>query len=193
MALDINAFLGSYPFRPLPDGAPGALLRAMDRTGIERAWVSHLAAMFWRDPAAGNRELYRALREHDRLRPVPAVHPEFPEWEGVLEEAAANGAPAIRCDPNFYGIHPAGEAMHQLARACADQRLPRAAASLERIGTASRASAALRTAGSVPPPGDATAAAILAAMTGSSSVQSPAWSIHSIVAESRTALPVRRP
>ncbi len=58
MRLDVNAFLGSYPFRRVPGTSPEALLRAMDRVSVDRAWVSHLPGIFWRDPAAGNPWLY---------------------------------------------------------------------------------------------------------------------------------------
>jgi predicted TIM-barrel fold metal-dependent hydrolase len=118
MRTDVNAFVGSYPFRRVPGTAPEALLGAMDRTGIDEAWVSHLPGIFWRDPAAGNTWLLEATRLQPRLHPVPAVHPELAGWEDVLLAAVDAGAPAVRCDPTFYGIAPAGPAMRALAAAC---------------------------------------------------------------------------
>jgi predicted TIM-barrel fold metal-dependent hydrolase len=119
MRTDVNAFLGSYPYRRVPGTSPEALLEAMDRTRIDEAWVSHLPGVFWRDPAAGNGWLLETTRAHPRLRPVPAVHPEMAGWEGVLRAAAEVGAPAVRCDPTYYGIGPAGPSMRALAGACA--------------------------------------------------------------------------
>ena len=58
MRIDVNSFLGSYPFRRVPGTSPEALLRALDRVGIDLAWVSHLPGIFWRDPAEGNSWLY---------------------------------------------------------------------------------------------------------------------------------------
>jgi predicted TIM-barrel fold metal-dependent hydrolase len=118
MRTDVNAFLGSYPYRRVPGTSPEALLEAMDRTGIDEAWVSHLPGIFWRDPAAGNAWLVETTREHPRLRPVLAVHPEMGAWEAVLRAAAEVGAPAVRCDPTYYGIGPAGPSMRALAGAC---------------------------------------------------------------------------
>jgi predicted TIM-barrel fold metal-dependent hydrolase len=118
MRIDVNAFLGSYPYRRVPGTSPGALLEAMDRVGVEEAWVSHLPGIFWRDPAAGNPWLLETTRAHPRLRPVLAVHPEIPGWEAVLRSAAEVGAPAVRCDPTHYGIAPAGSSMRSLATAC---------------------------------------------------------------------------
>ncbi len=119
MRTDVNAFLGSYPYRRVPGTSPQALLEAMDRTGIAEAWVSHLPGVFWRDPAAGNGWLLETTRAHPRLRPVPAVHPEMAGWEGVLRAAAEVGAPAVRCDPTYYGLGPAGPSMRALTGACA--------------------------------------------------------------------------
>ena len=118
MRVDVNAFLGAYPFRRVPGTSPEALLAAMDRTGIDEAWVSHLPSIFWRDPAAGNAWLLETTRAHARLRPVLALHPEIAGWEGVLRTAADVGAPAVRCDPTYYGIAPAGPSMRALVQAC---------------------------------------------------------------------------
>ncbi|HEU4955232.1 MAG TPA: hypothetical protein VFT28_11680 [Gemmatimonadales bacterium] len=118
MRTDVNAFLGSYPYRRVPGTSPDALLEAMDRTGIDEAWVSHLPGIFWRDPAVGNGWLLETTGGHHRLRPVLAVHPEMAGWESVVRAAAEVGAPAVRCDPTYYGIGAAGLSMRALAGAC---------------------------------------------------------------------------
>jgi uncharacterized protein len=124
MRTDVNAFLGSYPYRRVPGTSPEGLLAAMDRSGIDEAWVSHLPGIFWRDPTAGNAWLLQTAQAHPRLRPVPAVHPELAGWEDVVRAAAKAGAPAVRCDPTFYGIAPAGPSMRALVAACGRAGLP---------------------------------------------------------------------
>ena len=124
MRVDVNSFVGSYPFRRVPGTSPDALLRAMDRVSIDRAWVSHLPGIFWRDPAAGNPWLYETAARHDRLAPVPAVHPAVSGWEALLGEARDAGAPAVRCDPTYHGIDPSGAQMQALARGCAAAGVP---------------------------------------------------------------------
>jgi predicted TIM-barrel fold metal-dependent hydrolase len=124
MRLDVNSFLGSYPFRRVPGTSPDALLRAMDRVAVDRAWVTHLPGIFWRDPAAGNPWLYETTARHDRLQPVPAVHPGLNGWEAVLTEARATGVPAVRCDPTYYGLDPVGAEMRALTQACSAEGLP---------------------------------------------------------------------
>ncbi len=124
MRIDVNAFLGAYPFRKLPGTSPDALLRALDRAEIAAAWVSHLPSVFWRAPAEGNAWLYETTGSEPRFKPVPAVHPGLNGWEETLGEAADRGAPAVRCDPLYYGLDPAGSELRVLAAACGAARLP---------------------------------------------------------------------
>lgn len=128
MRVDVNAFLGAYPFRRVPGTSPGALLAAMDRVRIDEAWVTHLPGIFWRDPTEGNAWLLGVAKDMPRLRPVPAVHPGLADWPDVVRAAADARAPAVRADPTFYGIDPAGPAMRALATACAEADLPLALA-----------------------------------------------------------------
>jgi uncharacterized protein len=120
MRIDVNAFLGAYPWRRVPGTSPDAVVAAMDRTGIDEAWVTHLPGIFWRDPSEGNAWLLDATRRQPRLRPVPAVHPGLPTWRDALRKAIDMGAPAIRADPTWYAIDPAGPAMRALAAACGE-------------------------------------------------------------------------
>jgi uncharacterized protein len=124
MRIDVNCFVGSYPYRRVPGTSPEALLRAMDRVEIDRAWVSHLPSVFWRDPAEGNDWLYRIGRQYERLTPVPAVHPGLDGWDQVVAQARGEGAPAVRSDPTYYGLDPAGSEMRALANRCGAERLP---------------------------------------------------------------------
>jgi predicted TIM-barrel fold metal-dependent hydrolase len=125
MRIDVNSFVGAYPFRRVPGTSPDSVLQAMDRTDIDRAWISHLPSVFWREPSAGNDWLYRtAAADHERLRPVPAVHPGLPGWEQHVAEARTRKAPAVRCDPTYYGLDPVGAEMRKLVVECARQRIP---------------------------------------------------------------------
>lgn len=124
MRIDVNAFVGAYPFRRVPGTSPEALRLAMDRVRIDEAWVSHLPGIFWRDPHEGNRWLVETCGPARGLRPVPSVHPELADWPEVLALARAAGAPAVRADPGCYGIAPVGPAMRALVAACGDAGLP---------------------------------------------------------------------
>ena len=124
MRIDVNAFLGAFPWRRVPGTSPPAVLAAMDRMRIDQAWVSHLPGILWRDPMEGNDWLYETADREARFRPVPAVHPGLPGWEREIERAAGLGAAAVRCDPTWYGIAPGGGLMAALARACGAASMP---------------------------------------------------------------------
>ena len=91
MRVDVNALLGAYPWRRVPGTSPEALHAAMDRAGIDEAWVSHLPSFFWRSPGEGNAWLYEATGRDQRLKPIPAVHPGRKGWELTIGEAADHG------------------------------------------------------------------------------------------------------
>ncbi len=124
MRIDVNVFLGAYPYRRVPGTGVPQVLSAMDRIGVERAWATHLPGVFWRDPTEGNDWLYETTTRTPRLRPVAAVHPGLANWQRTLADAVSSGAPAVRCDPTCYGIDPTGDAMRRLVGACGEAGMP---------------------------------------------------------------------
>jgi predicted TIM-barrel fold metal-dependent hydrolase len=123
--IDVNCFIGAYPFRELPHPEPAALVRVLEREGIERAWVGHLPTAFHRDVTAGNDALFAALEPHRaQLDPVPAIRPDWPHWERALAAAHALGARAVRAYPTQYGMGPHDAGMARLAGACGELGVP---------------------------------------------------------------------
>ena len=124
-ATDVSTFLGDYPYRGILPATPEWLLKQMDRLGMQSAWVGHLPSFLYRDPAPGNSTLEKLLAPHrDRLSPVPAVHPQLPNWEDDLNRAAELGAAAIRLYPMQQGVDPCGGEMRVLVAAAASVGLP---------------------------------------------------------------------
>lgn len=118
--IDVNCLIGPYPFRYVPHPDPDALVRVLEREHIDGAWVGHLPSAFYRDPSAGNAQLYSAVAPHAAvLKPVPAIRPDWPKWEDALRRARDAGAPAIRAYPPQWGMGPQDERMHALALAAA--------------------------------------------------------------------------
>jgi len=121
MTIDVSTFVGGYPFRYVPHPDPDALVRVLDREGIDEAWVGHLPSAFYRDPTPGNRELLVLLDAFaNRLRPVPAVRPDWPRWDVTLSDAANAGAPAVRAYPPHWGLGPHDASMRELAVAAGE-------------------------------------------------------------------------
>ena len=123
--IDVNTLIGPYPFRFVPHPDPDVLVRVLDREQLSGAWVGHLPSAFYRDTAAGNAQLYTALAPFTaRLRPVPAIRPDWPRWERAIETAKNAGAAAVRVYPQLWQLGPGDPRVSELAIACGEARLP---------------------------------------------------------------------
>ena len=119
--IDVNAWIGGYPFRDVPHPDPDVLVRVLDREDFSGAWVGHLPGAFHRDPAPSNRALYTALAPHRAvLHPAPIVRPDWPGWQQTLAEAVGEGAPAVRAYPAQWGMGPGHSALSDLMLACGE-------------------------------------------------------------------------
>lgn len=122
--IDTNALIGPYPFRFVPHPEPDVLVRVLEREGLSGAWVGHLPSAFYRDPSAGNAQLFTSLAPYaDRLRPVPTIRPDWPDWQRAVRIALDAGAPAVRIYPPQWGLAPADSRLNELAIACAESKL----------------------------------------------------------------------
>ena len=122
--LDVNTLIGPYPFRFVPHPDPEVLVRVLDREELQGAWVGHLPSVFYRDPNAGNAQLYTALTPFaERLRPVPTIRPDWPDWRRSLRTAGEAGAPAVRAYPSHWNMGAGDQRMTELALACAEMRI----------------------------------------------------------------------
>jgi hypothetical protein len=122
--LDVNTFIGGYPFRHVPHPDAPVLERVLAREGIAGAWVGHLPSAFHRDPSHGNEVLFGALAASDRLSPVPTLRPDWPGWERALRDVVARGAVAVRAYPQFCGLAPGDPRLAMLAGALAEAGVP---------------------------------------------------------------------
>lgn len=122
--IDVNALIGPYPFRYLPHPDPEVLVRVLEREGLSGAWVGHLPSAFYRDPTAGNAQLYTALASFAPvLRPVPTIRPDWPDWWRALDVAREAGAPAVRVYPPQWQLGPGDARLAELVVACGASRM----------------------------------------------------------------------
>ena len=122
--IDVNALIGPYPFRFVPHPDPEVLARVLEREQLTGAWVGHLPSAFYRDPNAGNAQLYTALAQHvTTLRPVPTIRPDWPDWQRTLRTAVDAGAPAVRVYPQHWQMGPGDPRLAELATACGEAKL----------------------------------------------------------------------
>ncbi len=104
MLIDINTWIGAWPFRHLEDATVSGLLKRMDRKGIDRAIVAHTGAALYRDPHPANEDLARQIGKHtDRLSPVATLRPQNPGWEEDLRRCHEDlGFVGLRLYPQYH-------------------------------------------------------------------------------------------
>ncbi len=122
MIIDINATLGHYPFRQLAATTPESMIALMDRWSIDRALVSSLHAVFYRDAHRGNIELFEHVKAHpDRFIGVATVNPKYVGWHSDLEECMERmHLKAVTLAPAHHGYSltdpPAQEALKEICK-----------------------------------------------------------------------------
>jgi len=121
--IDVNALIGPYPFRFVPHPDPEVLVRVLEREGLDAAWVGHLPSAFYRDPSAGNAQLYTALQPYATLHPVPTIRPDWPGFDRAIGTARDAGAPAVRAYPQLWQLGPGDSRLSEMAHACAEAKL----------------------------------------------------------------------
>lgn len=82
MLFDMNVYLGQFPFRPTPHTNAEALSAHLKRIGVEKALVSSLEGVYYRNVQQGNCRLYEAVRPYQQQFVCAAlVNPLYPQWQ----------------------------------------------------------------------------------------------------------------
>jgi predicted TIM-barrel fold metal-dependent hydrolase len=124
MLIDVNAYLGHWPFRQLRHNTPAKLLRLMDRKGIDRALVSSIDAIFYKNPQPANEELARSVRRHaDRLIPLAVINPTYADWTHDLATCVELGFRGLRLYPSYHAYSLADACCDELVRAAVERGL----------------------------------------------------------------------
>ena len=126
MIIDVNAYLGHYPFRRLRANRAVQLIELMDANGIDRAFVSSLHAVFYRDAHQGNEELRQEITGHEaRFIPVATVNPKYAGWRQDLAEAVERWKmKAVTLVPAHHGYSLADEHGQAALERIAEYGLP---------------------------------------------------------------------
>jgi len=104
LIIDVNTYIGHWPFRQLRHNTVDGLLRLMDENVIDRAMVSSINAIFYRNCHAGNIELYDSTKNHrDRFITFATLNPKYACWKDDLKECKEEyGMSGIRMLPQYH-------------------------------------------------------------------------------------------
>lgn len=123
-AIDVTAFIGTWPTRYQSRATAADLSAMADRLQLEAMCVSHIASVHGHDTRSGNEALFAESASDDRLLPFVILNPAETNWEAELEWAAASGAKGVRLVPGYHGYDPAGSDAKALYAAVRRLRLP---------------------------------------------------------------------
>lgn len=126
MIIDINAYLGHWPFRQLRHNTAGDLLKLMDKHGIDKAIVSFINAIFYKDCHAGNIELATEANKHsDRLILFATLNPQYPGWKDDLKQCYEEfGMSGIRIFPHYHNYKLDSEISRDIINLATEMKMP---------------------------------------------------------------------
>ena len=107
MLIDINTYVGHWPFRQLRHNTVDGLLRLMDSNGVDRAVTASIHGMFYKNVLPANEEVAHGTRTHrDRILPYAVINPADADWEEDLRRSAEDlELTGVRLFPQYHGYH----------------------------------------------------------------------------------------
>lgn len=78
MLIDVNTYIGHYPFRATRNNTAREMVALMDRYNIAKACVSSISGVYYRDVMQGNYELLEEIKPYSgRFIPVCNINPTY--------------------------------------------------------------------------------------------------------------------
>jgi predicted TIM-barrel fold metal-dependent hydrolase len=116
--LDVNTWLGHWPFQDFCVTSGEELARHLAAESIGHALVSPVEAALHPDPHLCNRRLCGALAACPQLEAAPVINPSLPGWDTHLSELSGEGGiRAVRVLPNYHQYELTDPCAQQLADA----------------------------------------------------------------------------
>jgi predicted TIM-barrel fold metal-dependent hydrolase len=129
MLLDINAYVGHWPFKQLKYNTCGMLLDRMNKFGVDISVISNINGIFYKNTQSANEELYDEIKSenrfHDRFIPFAVINPIYAGWRDDLEDCITRkGMKGIRLFPGYHDYELTDPSLIELVRRVRDHGLP---------------------------------------------------------------------
>lgn len=115
MFVDINAYVGHWPFRNLRNNSLEGLDELARDCGITHMVVANLNGLFYKDANVANLELKEQLDSYSgetKFIPMAIVNPTYPGWEKDAEDMINNGFCGFELAPLYHGYSLAPEMLY---------------------------------------------------------------------------------
>jgi uncharacterized protein len=129
MLVDINAYIGNWPYRGLRGANLSDMLKRMNKFGVDKAVVANLNGLFYVDAQSANEELHAAIAEKDtykdRFIPFATINPALPWWKKSLDICHKNlGMKGIRLYPKYHHYNLTDASCIEVVKAARDRNMP---------------------------------------------------------------------
>jgi uncharacterized protein len=129
MLLDINAYVGHWPFKQLQYNTCRKLLERMHKFGVDLSVISNLNGVFYKNTQAANVELYDELKSDKRLGerfiPFAVINPIYAGWKEDLDKCIKKmGMKGIRVYPKYHDYEVTDPSFIELVKIARDRGVP---------------------------------------------------------------------
>ena len=123
--IDVNAYAGNWPFRPLSVSTPEELRALLSAEGIGKALVSPIEGIFYDEPQQANEKLCESLRDFPDFMPVAVLNPKLSNWQRNLDACCEKyRVRAVKLYPNYHHYDLTGDEASPLLKAAGEMGLP---------------------------------------------------------------------
>lgn len=126
MLIDINTYLGHWPFRQVKNNTPCELIKVMDNAGIDMAAVSFINSVFYKDTQQGNEELIEQISSYkDRFIPFAIINPSYTGWKKDFLNCVENlGMKGLELYPYYHNYSLTDSNTIELLNIAAEKKIP---------------------------------------------------------------------
>lgn len=129
MLIDINAYVGHWPFKQLQYNSCSKLLERMNRFGVNMSVISNINGIFYKNTQSANEELYNEVRSDknfkDRFIPLAVINPIYAGWRDDLEFSIKEmGMKGIRLYPQYHDYEITDPSLVELVKLARDNGVP---------------------------------------------------------------------
>jgi uncharacterized protein len=127
--LDINAYVGHWPFKQLKYNTCRTLLERMNRFGVDISVVSNINGIFYKNTQPANEELYEEIKSErhfkERFIPFAVINPIYAGWQNDFETCIDKlGMKGLRLYPQYHDYEITDPSLVELVKLARDRGLP---------------------------------------------------------------------
>jgi len=126
MIIDVNTYIGHWPFKKIRNNTAEELVQQMDKSEIDKAIVSNFNSIFYKDTQEGNIELINEIKAYsERLIPLAIINPTYPGWKkDFLTCIDGFKMKGLELYPYYHNYKLTDEVSLELLNLAAEKKIP---------------------------------------------------------------------